>query len=135
MVDTAGESGGHCACCGNDTRTIWGYIHLGERETIAAYYVQWTLNRPFSVEPLNVDLIIGRWGEDSTDEDRCAVSLIYFEKDDAPGVMIIDAAGRSAARLSLVGAALAREDVVGTPFAALVFALYDAVIAQDPRLG
>lgn len=134
-VETAGESGGHCACCGEDTRTVWGYVHLGQGETIAAYYAQWTLNRPFSVEPMNVDLILGRWGEGATDADRCAVSLIYFEKDDAPGVMVIDAGQRSAARPSLVGAALAREDVVGTPFAAAVFAVYDAIVAQDPRIG
>lgn len=134
-VEQIGESGGHCDCCGNTSRTIWGNVYQDKIEMIACYYVQWTINQPFSVHPANVDLIIGRWGDDSTAEERCAVSLVYFEEDERPGVMVIDAAQRPVSASTLVGAAMTREDVVGTPFASVAFAIFDAVIAQDKRLG
>jgi hypothetical protein len=47
--------------------------------------------------------------------------------------MIIDAHGRPAANGQLASTALRREDVIGTPLAAQVFALTDAIYEQDDR--
>ena len=35
---------GPCECCGAKSRTVWAYLHRGER-TEAAYFVQWTLGQ------------------------------------------------------------------------------------------
>lgn len=47
--------------------------------------------------------------------------------------MVIDAADRAEAKGELAKAALARADVVGTPLAARVFAIVDAIYLQDGR--
>ena len=33
-----------CECCGNETKTVWGYINDGDK-TVSAYFVQWTYNK------------------------------------------------------------------------------------------
>jgi hypothetical protein len=48
--------------------------------------------------------------------------------------MVIDAAGRHVAQSELVGKALARTDVMGTPLAREVFAFVDAVWLNDDRI-
>ena len=47
--------------------------------------------------------------------------------------MVIDATVRPISREDLAGSALAREDVIGTPLAAQVFSLTDAIYEQDGR--
>ena len=49
--------------------------------------------------------------------------------------MIIDASGRPAGRSSLVGSAVARAAVIGTPLAKFAFDIVDAVWIQDSRIG
>ena len=62
------------------------------------------------------------------------VSLLHRQQPDgSPALMIIDAADRPAAKGDLARTALARADVVGTPLAAQVFALVDAIYEQDRR--
>lgn len=46
---------------------------------------------------------------------------------------MIDAAPRKFAKNPLVGAALGRDEVVGTPLADSVFGIFDAVLLQDAR--
>lgn len=84
--------------------------------------------------PANMDLIVGKWGDGATSDDRVAVSLIHFESDDGPGVMVIDADERPIASNDLVGRALRREEVIGTPLASEAFSIFDAVLLNDPRL-
>jgi hypothetical protein len=47
--------------------------------------------------------------------------------------MVVDAAVRPFAKEGLAGSALARVDVIGTPLAAQVFKLADAIYEQDGR--
>jgi hypothetical protein len=68
-------------------------------------------------------------------QDRCAVSLIYRLADSGPGFMVIDAGKRDVARSKLVGRALDRAEVVGQPIAHDVFALCDAILAQEERVA
>jgi hypothetical protein len=125
-------STGVCDCCGRVSRRLTGYVHAGDA-TIAAYIVHWTVGH-FPELNANVDLIVGNWGDNTTAADRVAVSLEMAIVDDRPTYMVIDAGERSVGQSSLVGAALSRPDVIGTPLAAEVFALIDAISEQDDRL-
>jgi hypothetical protein len=119
-----------CACCGTRTYTIWGYIAKADI-TLAVYYVSWTpghLERGASFE-----FILGNWRAESTAADRRAIMLRYGVTPQAAGFMVVDAPTR--ADDELVGKALKRKEVVGTPLAAQAFALADAVWLQDKRLA
>ncbi len=132
-VEPTEESSSYCDCCGNQTRSVWGFVHEGEG-TVAAYFVHWTVGKSIEDHPANYDLIYGSWGDGTDAKHRCAISLIHFETDGVPGVSVIDAKSRAIADSDLISSALGREDVVGTPLAEHVFAIFDAVILQDSRL-
>ncbi|MGO4907160.1 hypothetical protein ACEN2J_02375 [Pseudorhodobacter sp. W20_MBD10_FR17] len=132
-VEPLGEKAGECACCGRVTRAIWGIVHVEGAETVASYFVNWTVGADLADHPANMDLIIGAWGEGTGASDRVAVSLLYTVGETGPAVMVIDAAGRNIAKNPLVGAALGRDEVLGTSVATLAFGLFDAVVSQDAR--
>lgn len=126
IVEPSGRSGGHCDCCGTATSRIWGWVHQGE-STLAAYFVGWTEGRPD--HGVAFDLVLGRWGDETTPEDRCAVALDY--RHDANAFMIVDAAGRVADNSQLASAALARDVIVETSLARRVFAIADAIFVAS----
>ena len=131
-VEHLGQSGGHCNCCGNESRCVWGMVHESNRP-VAAYWMNWTVAH-LADAGANLDLVIGRWGDDASADDRIAVSLLHREiAGDRPALMIIDAAERPFARTSLASAALARADVIGKPLAQTVFGLIDVIYKQDGR--
>jgi hypothetical protein len=132
VVGPGGENSGTCDCCGTETRKIWGLISEGDR-TVAAYFVRWTANH-VKEYGADIDLILGDWGEGTSSRDRVGVSLVHFENDEGPWVRVVDAGDREIANSDLVGSALARSDVIGTPLAQQVFSLIDAVYLQDARL-
>jgi hypothetical protein len=123
---------GVCECCGRLSRTLTGYVHAGDA-TLAAYWLHWTVGH-FPDLNANMDIVIGRWGESSTADDRVAVSLGIALVDGRESYRVIDAASRSIAESGLAGAALQRDAVIGTPLAAQVFAAIDAIHLQDKRL-
>jgi len=123
---------GPCPCCGDMSRSVWGYVYSDDT-AYAAYFVHWTLGQ-VPKHGAHIDLIIGRWGDRTTAADRRAVSLEYQIGDTGPSVMVIDAHGRNHADGRLAKRALRREDVIGKPIAKKVFALCDAVLLQDDRL-
>jgi len=133
-VERAGESGGTCDCCGNESRTVWGNVHERDGGTVASYFVQWTVGRPIAEHPANFDLILGSWGDGTSVDDRYAVSLLYAEDEDGPSVMVIDATDAPRDMSDLAGSALRRDEVIGTPLAAAAFAIVDAIFLQDGRL-
>lgn len=119
-----------CACCGNITKTIWGDVGDSER-ALAVYYVGWTVGT--DKHHASVDLILGDWGEESKPDGRVLVSLVFRPGKDG-GFIVVDSAGRPADDRQLCGTALKRADVVGTPLAARVFELVDAIWLQDRRI-
>ncbi len=132
LEPTGSHDGGPCEHCGHLSRTVWGYVHAGG-ETIAAYFVQWTLDRPD--HGANFDLVLGNWDESESAPGRRqflrrAVALEYRPA----GFMVIDAASRPIAQPSLAEVVLSRAQVVGQPIAEQVFAIADAVFAGDPRI-
>ena len=132
-VEPSGESGGFCDCCGNQTRTVWGFVWK-EGEPIASYFLHWTVGKSIEGHPANFDLIYGRWGEGTQKADRLAISLVHFTNDGVPGVSVINAADRPVAHSELVGSALSRDNVIDTFLAEEAFGIFDAVITQDHRL-
>jgi hypothetical protein len=112
---TGSKDYGPCECCGNNSRCVWGFVHTPEA-TIASYFVHWMLNR-VGDHGANFDLILGKWGEQSSAADRCLVSLAYRLFEGGPQFMVIDGEDRPAATSDLVGHVLRRSDVVGQPVA------------------
>jgi hypothetical protein len=131
-VEEIGESSGHCDCCGNESRCVWGMVHQGQA-TVAAYWMHWTVGH-LSEPGANLDLIVGKWGDQASAKDRCLVSLLHRQQpDDSAALMVIDASERPAAKGELAHIALDRGEVIGTPLAAQVFDLIDAIYEQDGR--
>lgn len=128
-VEHAGESQGHCDCCGRASRTVWGYVHDAEK-TVAAYFVQWTVG---SAEHLpNLDFLIGTWGNDQVN-DRVLSSWIFSPTHNS--FMITDAAQRPAAKSRLCSHALTRDEILAMPeLKATASACLDAVWLQDQRI-
>jgi hypothetical protein len=79
------------------------------------------------------ELIIGKWGDESTPADRYAIWLRYGVTAKGAGFMVIDA--QANVDDQLVGKAMKRQDVVGTPLAEQAFALADEVWLHEKRIG
>jgi hypothetical protein len=133
-IDPTGSNDtGVCDCCGRSSRTTWGQAYADGR-CVAAYFVHWTLGH-VPDRGANIDLIIGEWGEAPNADRRSAISLAYRLTESGPSMMVIDANTRPTLRSPLVGQALCREEVIGTPLAQNAFAIADAVLAQDDRVA
>jgi len=122
---------GPCECCGQMTSRVWGYVYRSD-EALAAYYVEWTPGH--DSKQANFDLILGKWGEDTTPEDRQAVALEFRQLETGPAFRVIDAKDRKIGSSSLVSVALDRSAVVDTPISAVAFAICGAIFLDDPRI-
>jgi hypothetical protein len=127
-IEESGAAGGHCECCGTTTRRVWGFVRRNG-EPVSAYFVAWTQGKPD--HGAKFDLILGKWGDSSTKDDRYSVALDYQLIDGAPQFMVVDALGRATSESPPFGTALKRSGVIGTPLATQVFALVDAVYMSD----
>jgi hypothetical protein len=127
-VEESGNAHGHCDCCGTTTRNVWGFVGR-DGETIGAYFVAWTQGKP--EHGATFDLILGKWGDSTTRDDRYAVALDFRVMDGAAQFMVVDALDGATSASDLVGTALKRSDVIGTPLATQVFAIVDAVYMSD----
>jgi hypothetical protein len=129
-VELGGDSGGHCECCGNETRTIWGYVHSGD-QAIASYFLQWTRRMPQHLP--NLDFLIRPLGQQQTSPDWQLVSWVFNPV--GGGFMAIDSAARPAAKSPLCNRALTRDEVITNgDLMELTTGLIDAVWLGDPRV-
>ena len=129
LVEPIGQSGGHCDCCGNESRTVWGNISASQ-EMVACYFVHWTREQPEHYP--NLDFLIGSWGDD-TKNDRVLVSWVYSAAHNQ--FMIIDATSRPAANSDLCSRALTRDQVLSYPkLVEVAKATLDAVWLQGKRI-
>ena len=126
------ESSGTCACCGRTSKTVWGDLSTPEG-ALATYFVQWTVGAP--EHDVNVDLVIGAWGEGAKPQDRVLVSVLYRPSSEGGSFMVIDGEARYSSKSELCGRAVRRAEVVGTPFAQEVFSLLDSLWLTDPRIA
>lgn len=122
---------GHCECCGNRSRTVWGYVYQ-DANVISVYYVHWTRDR--IDHGATVELLVGPWGAGASPNDRSAVRLAYQISANGPEFMVIDAHDSPAAQSELVNGGMRREEVIGTDLEPLVFKIVDAVWLQDSRI-
>ena len=131
-VETMGDSGGHCDCCGNESHRVWGMVHQHGGPTVAAYWMHWTVGH-LSEPGANLDLVLGKWGDGTGASDRFGVSMVHRQLEDGTAsLMVIDADGRFSSA-ELAAKALARRDVIGSPLAEQVFSIVDAIYLQDGR--
>lgn len=129
-VETAGEAYGVCECCGNKTRTIWGYVHSSD-QTLAAYFVQWTVGKP--EHAANFDFLIGTWGAPEV-KDKKLASWVFNPKQAGGSFMAVDGSSRPAARSDLCSIVLTREQIIGdAELKGLCTSLIDAVWLGDSR--
>lgn len=134
MIEATGaQDFGPCACCGDNSRTVWGLVHRGKAGE-AAYFVQWTLGQ-IGRHGAHFDLVLGPWGEGTTRDDRYAVSLEFRRTENGPAFMVIDADTRDIAKGDLAHHGLTRQEVVGTAVAKQAFEIVDAIWLQDERLA
>ena len=128
-VEPTGAKEHECGCCGAVSRTVWGFVH-GAAATLAAYFVSWV---PGKLEhDASFDLIVGRWGDETSPRDRRAVSLIY--RASVGSFMVVDAASRPVNNPTVAATALGREEVVGQSIAQQVFAITDAIFEKEERI-
>ena len=122
------KTSGRCACCGKSRRTAWGFVYRdgGPR---ACYFVEWTLGRRDC--SARFDVVVGKWFDGTTENDREAVSLEYRLLDTGPSFSVVDADGRPAAE---VGRATKGAEVTGTPLADEVVTIAGAVLEADDRV-
>lgn len=121
-----------CPCCGDITVTMNGFVDCHD-VTIAAYLVSWIKDR-VPDHGARWELIIGAWGDGTSADDRQVVRVDF--RSDGCGdqaIMVVDATNaRTYPRLA--SHRMNRADVIGTPFAAEVFRIYDAIALGDDRL-
>ena len=133
LIATPGEeSVGTCECCGNTSKTIWGYVGT-PKQTIAVYYVHWTVGS--AQHSPNLDFIVGPWGDGAESKSRRLVSLLFRPSQGGGSFMVVDSESRPANNPEICGRALKRAEVVGTPLAKEIFELADIVWLQDPRVS
>ena len=124
---------GPCECCGSMSRVVEGVLwREGLRH--AEYLVQWTLGQ---VERHGAEfyVILGDWGEGSSNESRYAVAIHLWAQPGMTGFQVMDAEGTLIADHPVVGSTLKRTEVVGTPMARKVFDLVDLVWLHDSRIS
>lgn len=123
---------GPCSCCGNYSRCVWGYVH-SKSEPVAAYYVQWTLNR-IGDHGVNFDLVIGKWGEDSTVCDRAIVSLAFRPFEFGANITPIDSKGRLPRAENLAQLELPASEVFERPIGQQALLFVNCILTQDQRV-
>jgi hypothetical protein len=127
-TEESGATDGHCECCGTTTKRVWGFVRRNG-EPVGAYFIAWTQGKPD--HGAKFDLILGEWGNSAAKDGRYSVALDYRLIDGAPLFMVVDALNRAPSGSPLVGMALKRSDVIGSPLAPHVFAIVDAVFMSN----
>ncbi len=122
----------HCECCGNTSKTVWGFVYRNDVAT-AAYFVQWTENS--AKHKPNFDLLIGTWGDDQVN-DKKLVSWLYNATQQAGGsFMAIDSSTRPAAASALCDQALTREQAISdSKLMEISTSILDAILLNDDRI-
>ena len=135
-----------CDCCGAPTRMASGMVQhagpadpYGDEGHVASYPVRMTDGRLFNADhPGRIELIFGPLREDAPPETRFSV-MLEATRDAArrPILTLVDAPVPSpdAPDSALRGAALTKQEAMASPLAPQVFAIADAIIAQDRSLG
>lgn len=120
----------HCSCCGNLTRTVWGFIYK-DGDAFAIYYVIWTMAH-IAEHGATFQLVLGDYKEGSRAEKRSLAELLY-RPGESGGFMVVDAVADPTSTLYKQG--IPRNAIIGTPLAQICFDLVDAIWLQDTRIA
>src|SRR5690606_35922094 len=102
------RTSGKCPCCAKVRRTAWGYVYR-EGGPYACYFVEWTRGQNDCTS--RVDVVIGKWFDGTTDDDRATFSFECSLAGGRPSFAVADADGRPAAE---IGRPRRAADVRGT---------------------
>ena len=131
--DGSKESGA-CECCGNQTKTVWGFVNR-DGGAHAVYYARWTVGH---LERGAIFLLsIGGWGG-GTPAQRQAVALECRVDETGLNFMVVDAAGSPWGKRELLGRMLRRKQVMSLTSSRLrqeAFAIVDLVVSEDARVA
>ncbi|EEF61671.1 hypothetical protein [Pedosphaera parvula] len=124
---------GPCECCGGQNRMLSGFVYR-DGFAYAAYRAHWTIGR-VGIHGAGFYVFLGDWGEESTAEQRVAVSVSFAIHEGKPGFMVVDPGQIAIAPNPEIGKGLKRSEVIGTPMANEVFEVLDAIWLQDERIA
>jgi hypothetical protein len=115
-----------CACCQTDTISVSGWVRE-HGQARAIYQIHWTQGHLEEHGALFL-LIIGTFGEQTSNRDRVAIQVLFRRIQGTPQFMVVNADNHALAK------GLRREEVIGTPLATSLFSLLDFVWLQDHRI-
>lgn len=133
IVEFVGEFVGSCDCCCSFSWFILGFVY-GVDGIVVSYFFYWIIGVFLWDYLVNMDFIVGKWGEGVISDGWVVVLLIYFENDVGLGVMVIDVNERFIVLSGFVGRVLWWEEVIGINLVSEIFGIFDVVFLNDLRL-
>ena len=130
-VEPTGEKEYLCECCGDVSHTVWGWVHDSPSSTRACYGAGWVEGHEDKV--VRMTLSFGRWGPDSTADDRKAVAVEVLARDGEVGMVIADDALFD--KPNLFGRLLSRDEALADSSLADLWDAADAILENDPRVA
>jgi len=112
-------------------RTLWGYVFV-EAEPSAVYYVH---AREVGPEALEVQVVMGAFGDEATPADRAVIALVGQAHGGRLAFMLLDAEASRWASHEFLGVPQRAAAVRGTELGARVFRILDEVVVQDERVA
>ena len=109
-----------------------GYLHREGSGTIY-YRFNWTIGK-IAEHGVTIEVIFGQWDNQKPRGDGYGIVIYYREDDEVCGFMIGNADDTSLAKHPLVGHAVRREEIAGTPVAKELFEAIDYIWLHDDRL-
>lgn len=122
---------GACPCCGNATKTVWGYVSVDDTAR-AVYFCRWTQGH--TEQGMSAAISIGEWGEAPQPAQRQLVGLECRVQENRPTFMIINAADSPWSHRRELGTNLSRETALSGPLCQESFDIIDRIITDDQRV-
>jgi hypothetical protein len=110
-------------------KRAWSFVYR-DALPFAVYYAEWT--DVANVEEMDLDVIIGEWGDGTSAHDRGLVSV--WTKLDPVQFMVVDSNTRLPRYLQVASKAMSREEVLSSAIKAPLFELLDLIFQEDDRL-
>ena len=120
-----------CACCGNKTLTVHGFVYR-DNNAHAVYFASWTIGH--SERGVAMAIGLGEWGDGSSPETRRSIGLECRTTDDKFQFMIIDPGQSPWGKSEFLGRMLPREKALTDLQIDDFFQIADHIVQEDPRV-
>ncbi|MDQ3777763.1 MAG: hypothetical protein M3310_02685 [Actinomycetota bacterium] len=130
-VEPTGEKEHLCACCGDVSHTVWGWVHDSPSSTRACYGAGWVDRHEDKV--IRMTLSFGLWGAGTTADDRKAVAVEIVARDGEVGMVVAEDALFD--KPDFFGRLLSRDEALSDAALADLWKVADAVVENDPRVA